>query len=77
MRRGLRVLSNRCKGPTPSFLSARAGASDKKKAFLKNAKWNVRGWTMDQITIKTPNPKCRLFLIIDLYNGSGGRCLSV
>jgi hypothetical protein len=38
MRRGLRVLSKRCKGPTPSFLSARVGASDKKKGFFKNAK---------------------------------------
>jgi hypothetical protein len=36
MRRGLRVLRSRCKGPTPSFLSARVGASDKKrKAFSK------------------------------------------
>jgi hypothetical protein len=77
MRRGLRVLNSRCKGPTPSFLSARAGASDKKKDFLKNAKLNVNGWTMDQITIKTPNPLCRLFLKIDLYKGPGGRCLSV
>jgi hypothetical protein len=37
MRRGLRVLSSRCKGPTPSFLSDRVGASDKKKDFFKNA----------------------------------------
>jgi hypothetical protein len=66
MRRGLRVLSSRCKGPTPSFLSARVGASDEKKDFFKNAILNVRGWTMDQITIKTPNPYCRLFFKIDL-----------
>jgi hypothetical protein len=33
--RGLRVLNSRCKGPTPSFLSARVGASDKNKDFLK------------------------------------------
>jgi hypothetical protein len=30
---------------------------------------------MDQTTIKTPNPKGRLFLKIDL--GFGGRCFSV
>jgi hypothetical protein len=32
---------------------------------------------MDQISIKTPNPKCRLFLEIDQWSHLGGRCLSV
>ncbi len=45
-------------------------------SFLRHLTW---WWVkpMDQISTKTPNPKCRLFLKIDLVKVLGGRCLSV
>jgi len=56
--------------PTPARLSP-AGSGPPRSVYLLSLSipWGFMGWiwvwTMDQISIKTPNPKCRLFLKID------------